>query len=140
MFSVKSCFPEYVNEYTPFVRPQYVSPHHPGRHRPLEEAKRELNREVFELNGFVKQLRHNKSWLDRRERKIFDFQELVRKKGPWSGDRQKQHASNVASTHRSWSSGSSGGTPEKRTLEALQQASLPAADVGSDPQDLYCDV
>ncbi|CAM9940375.1 unnamed protein product [Scytosiphon promiscuus] len=95
-----------------------------ARHRSLDEAKRELDIEVYKLNRFVKELRSSKCWLDQRERKISDFEALLRGEGDAS-DLDSRPESQVS---RSSSSGAQNSTPDSngsivkhRSLQAMEE-------------------
>lgn len=98
---------------------------HSARDRSLEDAKRELDSEVHKLNRFVKQLRSSKSWLDRREKKVADFETLLSAESSRLESRLQQDASSTASSGVPLSSRESSGITDKLdSLEAMQQASV----------------
>lgn len=100
-----------------------MKPRYGARQTSLEDAKRELDSEVHKLNKFVKRLRCSKNWLDRRERKIFDFETLL---GADADDPEfgpEQQAS-TGSTSGAQSSSPEGSSAKLRSLEAMQQASV----------------
>lgn len=104
--------------------PANVKPRHGVRQTSLEDAKRELDSEVHKLNKFVKQLRSSKNWLDRRERKIFDFETLLGADASGSDPRPQQQGS-TGSTSGAQSSSPESSSAKLRSLEAMQQASGP---------------
>lgn len=99
-----------------------------ARQRSLEEAKRELDSEVYKLNRFVKELRSSKCWLDQRERKISDFEALLGGGGDASDfdSRLENQASRTTSSgaQNSTPESSSGSTAKLRSLEAMEEASI----------------
>lgn len=97
---------------------------HPARDRGLDEAKRELDGEVNELNRLVGQLRSSKDWLDSREKKIKDLETLLQSGGSCSESRQGDGASTTLSSHAPSSCESGSVTERLRALEAMQQASF----------------
>lgn len=98
---------------------------HSGRDRSLEDAKRALDSEVHKLNRFVKQLRSSKSWLDRREKKIADFETLLRADASRSESRLAQDASSTTGSGVPLSSPESSGITDRLgSIEAMQQASV----------------
>lgn len=97
---------------------------HSSRQRSLDEAKLELDREVFELNTFVHQLRTSKVWLDTRERKISDFEALLEEDESWSQPRPDPDPASTASSGASSSSPESSDITDKlRSLEVMQEVS-----------------
>lgn len=98
---------------------------HSGRDRSLENAKHELDSEVHKLNKFVKQLRSSKAWLDRREKKVADFETLLSAETSRSETRREQDASSTACSGVPLSSPESSGITDRLdSIEALQQASV----------------
>lgn len=100
--------------------PANVKPRHGARRPSLEDAKRELDSEAHKLNKFVKQLRSSKNWLDQRERKIYDFEALLRADVSGSEFRPDQQAS-TGSTSEAQSSFPESSSAKLRSLEAMQQ-------------------
>lgn len=99
--------------------------HHSGRDRFLEDAKRELDSEVHKLNRFVKQLRSSKSWLDRREKKVADFETLLSADTSRWESRLEQDASSTAGSGVPLTSPESSGITDRLDhIEAMQQASV----------------
>lgn len=98
---------------------------HSARPRSSEDAKRELDSEVHELNRIVKQLRSSKSWLDEREQKISIFQALLESDVLHSDPRPEQSSSSTESSKVSYSSQGTGSiSAQLHCLESIQQASL----------------
>lgn len=103
----------------------YSRRRHPTRDRGLDEAKRELDGEVNELNRLVGQLRSTKDWLDSREKKIKDFEAFLHSGGSCSESRQGDGASTIPSSHAPSSCESGSVIQRLHVLEAMHQARIP---------------
>ncbi|CAM9098637.1 unnamed protein product, partial [Hapterophycus canaliculatus] len=100
--------------------------HHSARQRSLEDAKRELDSEVYKLNRFVKQLRSSKCWLDQREMKIADFEALL------GGEEDASDLDSRAENQTSRTASS--GTPT--SLEAMEEVSVRQCSNGFNSENL----
>lgn len=97
---------------------------HSVRHRSLEKAKLELDSEVHDLNKVVKRLRFSKSWLDKRERKIGDFEALLEAGACCSEPKPEQDTSSAPTSDAPHlSPESSSATGKLRSLEVMLQVS-----------------
>lgn len=114
------------------LSPTKARPRHSARRRSLEDSKRELDSEVHKLNKFVQQLRSSKCWLDRREKKVSEFETLLAADSSGLASSQEQYPSRVATSGEQTSSpesSNSGGSTRSnasqfRSLEAMQQVGV----------------
>lgn len=103
--------------------------HHAGGHRFLDDAKRELNRDILELNRFVKHLRSSKAWLQKRERQISDFETHAEADTPGLDARGDRDAGTKACSRLPSNPETSNVTATLCSLEEMQQVRYPLGEL-----------